>query len=67
MKIFGSGVSYLTVDLIMICKSSNETDFAEKRDRYLAAENPPDAEYYRQLDYHRVQKMTQFIERTWTA
>lgn len=50
MKKFGSGISYLTVELIKICKSCNETDFAEKRDRYLAAENPPDAEYYRQLD-----------------
>ena len=35
----------------------------EKRNRYLATENPPDAEYYRHLDYHRVQKMAQFIER----
>ncbi len=63
MKKFGSCISYLTVDLIKICKSGNETDFAEKRDRYLAAENPPDAEYYRQLDYHRVRKTAQFIER----
>ena len=63
MKRFGSCISYLTVDLIKICKSGNETDFAEKRNRYLAAENPPDAEYYRQLDYHRVRKTAQFIER----
>ena len=34
MKMFGSGISYLTVDLIGIWKSSDEHDFAEKRDRY---------------------------------
>lgn len=60
---FGSGISYLTVDLIRIWRSSDEHDFAEKRDRYLAAENPPDARYYRQLDYHRMKKIVQFIDR----
>ena len=60
---FGSGISYLTIDLIRIWKSSNEHDFAENRDKYLAAENPPDASYYRQLDYHRMEKMVQFIDR----
>ena len=60
---FGSGISYLTVDLIRIWKSSGENDFAEKRDRYLAAENPPDASYYRQLDYQRMKKMVRFIDR----
>ena len=63
MKKFGSSISYLTVDLIRIWKSSNEHNFAENRDKYLAAENPPDACYYRQLDYHRMEKMVQFIER----
>lgn len=60
---FGSGISYLTVDLIRIWKSSNKDDFAEKRDRYLAVENPPDASYYRQLDYGRMKKMIRFIDR----
>jgi endo-1,4-beta-xylanase len=60
---FGSGISYLTVDLIGIWKSSDEDDFAEKRDRYLAAENPPDASYYRQLDYQRMKKMVRVIDR----
>ena len=60
---FGSGISYLTVDLIRIWKSSSEDDFAEKRDRYLAAENPPDVRYYRQLDYGRMKKIVQFIDR----
>ena len=46
MKMFGSGISYLTVDLIGIWKSSDEHDFAEKRDRYLSAENLPDASFY---------------------
>lgn len=63
LKMFGSGISYLTVDLIRIWKSSGENDFAEKRDRYLAAENPPDASYYRQLDYQRMKKMVRFIDR----
>ncbi len=63
MKMFGSGISYLTVDLIGIWKSSDEDDFAEKRDRYLAAENPPDASYYRQLDYQRMKKMVRVIDR----
>ena len=54
---FGSGISYLTVELMKIWKSSDENDFAEKRDRYLAAENPPDVRYYRQLDYGRMKKM----------
>ncbi|MBO5570065.1 MAG: endo-1,4-beta-xylanase [Clostridia bacterium] len=60
---FGSGISYLTVDLIRIWKSSDAHDFAENRDRYLAAENPPDAGYYRQLDYGRMEKMVRFIDR----
>ena len=34
MKMFGSGISYLTIDLIGIWKTSDEHDFAEKRDRY---------------------------------
>ena len=63
MKKFGSSISYLTVDLIRIWKSSSEHDFAENRDRYLAAENPPDACYYRQLDYRRMEKTVQFIDR----
>ncbi len=63
MKKFGSCISYLTVDLIRIWRSGDEDDFAEKRDRYLDAENPPDAFYYRQLDYHRMEKTVQFIDR----
>ena len=63
MKKFGSGISYLTVDLIRIWKSCDENDFAEKRDQYLAAEKPSDASYYRQMDYHRMRKTVQFIER----
>ena len=63
LKMFGSGISYLTVDLIRIWKSSDENDFAEKRDGYLAAENPPDAFYYLQLDYSRMKKMVRFIDR----
>ncbi len=63
LKKFGSSISYLTVDLIRIWKSSDEHDFAENRDRYLAAENPPDACYYRQLDYLRMKKIVQFIDR----
>ncbi len=60
---FGSGISYLTVDLIKIWKSCGEEDFAERRDRYLAAENPPDAGYYRQLDYDRMKKIVRFVDR----
>ena len=41
MKMFGSGISYLTIDLIGIWKTSDEHDFAEKRDRYLSTEKPP--------------------------
>ena len=63
MKMFGSGISYLTIDLIGIWKTSDEHDFAEKRDRYLSAENPPDASFYRQLDYGRMKKTIQFIDR----
>ena len=62
MKMFGSSISYLTVDLMNIWKSSNEHDFAEKRDRYLDTENPPDVRYYRQLDYGRIKKMVQFVD-----
>ena len=46
MKMFGSGISYLTIDLIGIWKTSDEHDFAEKRDRYLSTEKPPDAFYW---------------------
>ncbi len=60
---FGSSISYLTVDLIRIWKSGSEDDFAEERDRYLAGENPPDASYYRQMDGCRMKKMVQFIDR----
>ena len=63
MKMFGSGISYLTVDLIGIWKTSDEHDFAEKRDRYLSTEKPPDAFYYHQLDYGRMKKIVQFIDR----
>ena len=42
MKMFGSGISYLTIDLIGIWKTSDEHDFAEKRDSYLSTEKPPD-------------------------
>ncbi len=63
LKMFGSGISYLTVDLINILKSGDENDFEQRRDRYLAAENPPDAGYYRQLDYGRMKKIVQFIDR----
>lgn len=63
MKKFGSAISYLTVDLIKIWKNSNENNFAENRDKYLATENTPDACYYRQLDYNRMQKTIQFIDR----
>ena len=63
MKKFGSSISYLTVDLIRIWQSSNEHDFAENRDHYLAAENPSDASFYRQLDYRRMKKMVWFIDR----
>lgn len=45
MKMFGSDISYLTIDLIGIWKTSDEHDFAEKRDRYLSTEKPPDAFY----------------------
>ncbi|MBR6860675.1 MAG: endo-1,4-beta-xylanase [Acidaminococcaceae bacterium] len=62
-KMFGSCISCLTVDLMKIWKSSGEDDFAEKRDRYLAVENPPDAAFYRQLDYGRMKKMVQFVDR----
>ena len=63
LKKFGSSISYLTVDLIRIWQSSNEHDFAENRDHYLAAENPPDASFYRQLDYQRMKKIVRFIDR----
>ena len=63
MKKFGSCISYLTVDLIRIWKSSDEKDFAEKRDQYLAAENTLDASCYRRLDYSRMKKTVQFIDR----
>ena len=62
MKKFGSGISYLTIDLIKIWKNSNENNFEENRDKYLAVENPPDACYYRQLDYIRMEKLIQFID-----
>lgn len=60
---FGSSISYLTIDLIKIWKNSNENNFEENRDKYLAVENPPEACYYRQLDYPRMQKIIQFIDR----
>ena len=41
MKKFGSGISYLTIALIKIWKNSNENNFEENRDNYLAVENPP--------------------------
>lgn len=59
---FGSSISYLTIDLIKIWKNSNENNFAENRDKYLAVENPPEVSYYRQLDYKRMQKIIQFID-----
>ena len=62
MKKFGSAISYLTVDLIKIWENSNENNFAENRDKYLAVENPPEASYYRQLDYKRMQKIINFID-----
>ena len=62
MKKFGSSISYLTIDLIKIWKNSNENNFEENRDNYLAVENPPDACYYRQLDYIRMEKLIQFID-----
>ena len=63
MKKYGSGISYLTVDLIRIWKASDKNDFEENRDVYLKTENPPDACYYRQLDYNRMEKIVRYIER----
>ena len=63
MKMFGSAIGYLTVDLIRIWRSGGGRDFAENRDRYLAAENPPDASYYRQLDDERMKKIVLLIDR----
>ena len=59
---FGSCINYHTVDLIRIWKSCDEAHFEEERDRYLAAENPPDADCYRRLDYGRMRKMVRFID-----
>ena len=63
MKKFGSSIRYLTVDLIEIFKSSRPEDFAEKRDRYLASEHEPEDSYYYRLDYGRMAKMVDFIDR----
>ena len=62
MKKFGSCINYLTVDLIRIWESSDEDSFAEARDRYLAAENPPDPGRFYQMDYGRMRKMIRFID-----
>ena len=64
MKKFGSGISYFTVDLIRIYKSSSGAqDFEEKRDRYLDSQNRPADSIYRGLDYDRMAKLTDFVER----
>ena len=65
IKMFGSGISYLTIDLIGIWKTSDEHDFAEKRDRYLSTEKPPDAFYYHQLDYGRMKKIIHSLTGIW--
>jgi Beta-1,4-xylanase len=62
MRKFGSSISYLTVDLIKIWQNCDENSFAEARDRYLEAANPPDAAYYRQMDYGRMRRMIDFID-----
>lgn len=63
MKRFGSSIRYLTVDLIRIFKSCRKEDFIEKRDSYLASEHEPADSYYYQLDYDRMAKTIQFIDR----
>ena len=63
MKKFGSCINYQIVDLIKIWKTCDEARFEEERDRYLAAENSPDADCYRRLDYGRMRKMVRFLER----
>ena len=63
VKMFGSSIRYLTVDLIEIFKSSRAEDFEEKRDRYLASEHEREDSYYYRLDYERMAKMVDFIER----
>lgn len=62
-KRFGSSIRYLTVDLIRIFKSSLAEDFIENRDRYLALEHEPADSYYYQMDYDRMAKTIQFIDR----
>ena len=62
MRKFGSCINYFTVDLIRIWKACDEAHFEEERNRYLAAENPPDADCYRRLDYGRMRKMVRFID-----
>ena len=62
MKKLGSCINYQIVDLIRIWKTCDEARFEEERDRYLAAENPPDADCYRRLDYGRMRKMVRFLE-----
>ena len=60
---FGSSIRYLTVDLIEIFKSSRAEEFEEKRDRYLASQHEPENSYYYRMDYDRMAKMVDFIDR----
>lgn len=63
MKRFGSSIRYLTVDLISIFKTSSPDDFIEKRDSYLTSEHEPADSYYYLMDYERMAKTVDFIEK----
>ena len=63
MRMFGSSIRYLTVDLIEIFKSSRAEEFEGKRDRYLASQHEPENSYYYRMDYGRMAKMVDFIDR----
>ncbi len=64
MRKFGSAVNYLLTDLIDIYRSGSEDRFIEDRDRYLAsAKYADDAFYCRQLDWGRMTKIVDFIDR----
>ena len=63
MKKFGSAISYITADLIRLCKSCDKENYIEKRDRYLAAENQPEGSFYHRLGFDEMMKIAGFVDR----
>ena len=63
MKRFGSSIRYLMVDLINIYKNSTPETFEINRNEYLKNEKEKEDSYFYKIDYDKMTKIVDFIDR----